>query len=884
MKFDFHNLPFLAGGFDIGIGRTGEKLVEGFCPGLYFIKKPIKWTNDIPTDHEQKTLWRDAKGQGLVEWIIKQRDPEEYVTPYCLPKYEPTFQNIISSGQEDRYPYKDCCDGTEIVASGTGEVYLQDFLNYTKRCINFCDNCNYIPDRWDENQFLSFCETSPNGFTKSFLATKFEQSCDTSQYIVENWDSDSAKRGSSRTQKSPDHWTYICQNPKDECLPFRVWDASKLEKESSLRKSKNWRPPCRRCAQPVGIDVDECEWCLEYYNTNWQGRNLNNYTNLAGGARSLGGPKFWENPKLLGYGDAFGGGAGRGNFGCRYPEQTRHVMYDEFPEAMRCYVDSVNSSRMEKFGMDSSWSIFEINEHLWNSFWSSIILQNRYGQVQNTPWTYSEKCHNWGFFGLQHLFPIGICGGGPVYWDVLATYNFTYGTPYPQAPDDPIPHEKYTCRYHPSWVNADAYPKELVGTASPPPSDAYGLNIRFCSLGPDFAVGTDGSWIFGNWQYKCTTQWEDAAIYKEIEGCEDDLGAQRKLGYFFKNDECTFDIQAPYPKFNAAPNAPRVLTSIDVCAPCEGWTEVTTTFKRNKGLFFVPAPPTGIGYANGCAYTIEEADNYRLRYETKVWEVAPMPNYPASIESVDCDDPSISTKLLDVFDVKDWILKERESKTNSEMIYSGNLSDMITDHGTGVFLTGIAITDQTNTNSRVGISWTIDAPDWYEIQDNCNILDNLPLGANFYQYTNNPNIPETDDGRTYVLREGKTKLGPFLTNTKVVVDYYKQDKYVAQSNWMCLEDWFMITAIPPVKKTFSPHRLQSFHGMGHVVTHVAARERGYNKNYKQPYWFMKYMQDYHCIYDEQYNGARIADLYFQFNEIQYEFNYGMCNILTGVST
>ena len=42
MKFDFHNLPFLAGGFDIGIGRTGEKLVEGFCPGLYFIKKPIK--------------------------------------------------------------------------------------------------------------------------------------------------------------------------------------------------------------------------------------------------------------------------------------------------------------------------------------------------------------------------------------------------------------------------------------------------------------------------------------------------------------------------------------------------------------------------------------------------------------------------------------------------------------------------------------------------------------------------------------------------------------------------------------------------------------------------------------------------------------------------
>ena len=43
----------------------------------------------------------------------------------------------------------------------------------------------------------------------------------------------------------------------------------------------------------------------------------------------------------------------------------------------------------------------------------------------------------------------------------------------------------------------------------------------------------------------------------------------------------------------------------------------------------------------------------------------------------------------------------------------------------------------------------------------------------------------------------------------------------------------MITATPPAEKTFSAHRLQSFHGMGHVFTHVAARQRGYSKNYKQ---------------------------------------------------
>jgi hypothetical protein len=95
----------------------------------------------------------------------------------------------------------------------------------------------------------------------------------------------------------------------------------------------------------------------------------------------------------------------------------------------------------------------------------------------------------------------------------------------------------------------------------------------------------------------------------------------------------------------------------------------------------------------------------------------------------------------------------------------------------------------------------------------------------------------------------------------------------------------MVIMPPPVKKTFIPHRVQSFHGMGHVFTHVSARRRTViSSNQREPYWFMKFMGEYHCVYDELYNGARIADLYYQYDDKQWEFNYGLCNILTGPST
>ena len=93
----------------------------------------------------------------------------------------------------------------------------------------------------------------------------------------------------------------------------------------------------------------------------------------------------------------------------------------------------------------------------------------------------------------------------------------------------------------------------------------------------------------------------------------------------------------------------------------------------------------------------------------------------------------------------------------------------------------------------------------------------------------------------------------------------------------------MLLLIPPTNKSITPHRIQSFHGAGHVFTHVSAKSRNYI-NTKKPYWFMNWMSEYHCIYDEAFNGSRIADLYFQVDDTQFEFNYGLCNILTGPSS
>ena len=123
MKFDLHNLPFLAGGIDWS-GEMYPNNGTGFCPGLYFIKKPISWGKNgyaidagsyRPTTPAEgyagsadtkkrlpnwQWIGEDGKYKNLVEFILDQPNPKEYVAPYCL------------DSQTDRYPKDDCCDPT----------------------------------------------------------------------------------------------------------------------------------------------------------------------------------------------------------------------------------------------------------------------------------------------------------------------------------------------------------------------------------------------------------------------------------------------------------------------------------------------------------------------------------------------------------------------------------------------------------------------------------------------------------------------------------------------------------------------------------------------------------------------------------------------------
>ena len=501
-------------------------------------------------------------------------------------------------------------------------------------------------------------------------------------------------------------------------------------------------------------------------------------------------------------------------------------------------------------------------------------------------------CSNYGFFGMNHLFTPGICGGGDydgganglgraglgamAVADSLRVHN--------AVPAD-APDKKYTCRYHPSWSEwlqhtaARDYGRGIDAQLS----DSEGKVNRFCTFGPDITIESDSSYIFGNWGDKCRREWEKADIFKEIWGCEDEKGHQRSLGFNFRWWECAANVLEPFPLGRMNPTE-SITTQypIDLCGPCNGWLEGNATFTRSKLLYFVPMPPTGTHYENGCPHFTEEFDNYRLRYETKIIEVFPMPWFPANTDTVECDDPRY---VGDFFSLKNWGLKDVESRTQVKMIYSGDLSDIISDHGTGIFLTGMKITDSENTNGRVEKSWNCEMPDFYELRDNCNILDSIPQGSDFYQITNSPCLEETNGGKTTVLHRGKSRLGPFIADSKIVVDYYKGNNYVAQSNWMSVQDQYMVIMPPPVKKSLTPHRVQSFHGMGHVFTHASSkRKNSILPITKQPYWFMKYMDDYPCVYDDLYNGGRVSDLYYQYNGIQFEFNYGLCNILTGPSS
>ena len=106
-----------------------------------------------------------------------------------------------------------------------------------------------------------------------------------------------------------------------------------------------------------------------------------------------------------------------------------------------------------------------------------------------------------------------------------------------------------------------------------------------------------------------------------------------------------------------------------------------------------------------------------------------------------------------------------------------------------------------NPLGRVEKTWNCEMPDFYELRDNCNILDSIPQGSDFYQITNSPCLEETNGGKTTVLHRGKSRLGPFIADSKIVVDYYKGNNYVAQSNWMSVQDQFMVIMPPPVNKT-----------------------------------------------------------------------------------
>jgi hypothetical protein len=416
---------------------------------------------------------------------------------------------------------------------------------------------------------------------------------------------------------------------------------------------------------------------------------------------------------------------------------------------------------------------------------------------------------------------------------------------------------------------------------------------KFCAFGPEFAVGTDGSWLFGGWHYTCKQAWDDAQMVRLALGCEDEFGNPKPADIEMPA-ECMLDVQMPYvnagepltPYMQAGSKEKKM--HLNACVPCESWNETTATFTRNVGLFFVPAPPIGAdslgGTGDSCDLPIAIADNYRLRYEKTTFEVRPLKDFPATLDAVDCDDSSIK----DLYRHQHWVITPKEKRTAVKMIYSGAFGDSVhadifSDHGSGVFHTGMAVTDVVNCNHRTQEKWEITRPFFYEIEDTCNILDVMPEGSNFWLHTNSPLVEGTNNGKTYILYKPQTRLGPFPVDTKVVVDYYKESEYIAQSNWMCLKDYFMLIMPPRVDRSFTPHRLQSFHGAGHVFTHVSARKREHIQT-RKPYWFMNWMSEYHCVYDEAFNGSRIADLYFQIDDAQFEFNYGLCNILTGPSS
>ena len=984
MKFDLHNLPFLAGGSDY----TGSNSYSeaGFCPGLYFLKKAIEiktpydpygnlikvtgmtptinaiykgtettqeWCcrmhryNRWPKDSKEGRFveaccagvkselgkifhgiapekaglgfskWREWTIHGIptVKWILAKPLHErcEYVSPCC--------------NQEFRYPNFDYSTGIQILSGFTGDntglFDVASFLNYTYACKNYrdtleqrifnmdCEDCNYVPDRWNENQFQLFCPSSPNEMVKEWINTPMEPDCldATSQTdgIITHWNVTDGIHD-TKIRKSPDHWMYICQNPKDTCLDYRTYDSSLEEKEKAMGKLRRWRPPCYKWNNPITED-----YCLIPYMAHWRG-DINSFNrqwqNLRAGAHFT--LRMWENPMTFG-GDPdsypssytsnglcgvdansynpYGANTenyAAGQFGCRNPYQTQHRLYDDWPDTMRCYIDWRNEVQKVRLGIinnlydKTTMSVTEINDYLLNNVW--LPIRGGKGPIFLEYDNCSLRCQELGFFGLHHLFIPGQCAGwmdlaSSTLWTNVLNWLNVHGT----LPPD-VPHEKYCCSYDTTWFSYHGW---LGGTKQGAPVGKDHGKVKFCAFGPEYAVGTDGSLLYGGWFDKCKKSWDEAEIYKYTMGCEDRQGLQYRMPW-----ECMSNPRARHEGWNPHPTASIARQgTVNLCAPCDAEGQISTiSYSNDRGLFFVPMPPTGLMLKNGCAQPVEVANNYRLRWEQKVYELAPLKDFPRSMDTYECDQVE-----GDILNHKLWRISTAETKTRQKVFYSGDFSDMITDHGSGVFLTGIAITNNGNINNRKttynesnppptwAAGWWMDNPIWYELRDVCNVAEVIPRDATFIQYTNHRNLEGTNNGKNFVIYKPKTRLGPFITDTKVCVDYYMDHKYIAQSNWICFNDYFMITLPPPNKTSRSPLRTQSFHGASHVITHVASKNNKIS-NTKGQYWFMKWMENYHCMYDDAYNGGRIADLYFQSDGIQYEFSYGLCNILTGSAT
>jgi hypothetical protein len=146
----------------------------------------------------------------------------------------------------------------------------------------------------------------------------------------------------------------------------------------------------------------------------------------------------------------------------------------------------------------------------------------------------------------------------------------------------------------------------------------------------------------------------------------------------------------------------------------------------------------------------------------------------------------------------------------------------------------------------------------------------LPPGSCVYQKLN--------DGKLF---KAETCIGPFYTESRIIVDYYKDNDYLAQTNWICLKDSFVVT-MPPEAESIGPARVQLV-GEGSKVAatrpYEQFRSNAFIANSPRQHWY----KNYYYLFDDTYNGTDIVDLYYQYEGKQYELSYCQCNPISGDS-